>query len=111
MEALQQKLPRTTKSAPKSPKNFVFENDDSFGELTNPCPPNLTQPRKKRRAGDVGSVQSSVVQTIIDTAAQVETIPFPYSSPVIGEVSPTDPCIRPANQSPTDELTIDEEGM
>ena len=56
-------------------------------------------------------MQPSVVQTFVDTAAQVEPIPKPYPSPAIGEVSPTDPYIQPANQSPPDELTFNDEDM
>ena len=69
----------------------------------------FVKPRRKRRIGDVESVPPSFVETVATTAAQVEPIYNPYPSPVIGQVSPTDPCIRPADQSPTDELVIDEE--
>ena len=62
-------------------------------------------------AGDVESVQPSVIQTIVDTAAQVETIQNSSPSPVIGQVSPTVPRIQPAYQSFPDELIIDEEEM
>ena len=51
IEALQQFLPKTSKRTRKSPKYFGFDNDDSSGESTNFCPPNLMQPRK--RAGDL----------------------------------------------------------
>ena len=51
------------------------------------------QPRQKRSVYDVETVQPSVLQTIADTPAQVESIFNPYPSPVIGEVSPTDPRI------------------
>ena len=111
LEALHQVLPRTTKRTRKSPKYYGFECADSFGESTNSCPPNFAQPRRKRRAGDVESVQPSVIQTIVDTAAQVEPIPNSFPSPVKGEVFPTDPRIHPENQSPPDELIIDEEDM
>ena len=111
LEALHQVLPQTTKRKRKSPNYYGFENDDSSGEFTSSCPPNFGQPRRKRRAGDVESEQPSVIQIIVDTAAQVEPIPNAFTSPVIGEVSPTDPCLRPANQSPPDELIIDEEDM
>ena len=74
-------------------------------------PPNFAQLRRKRRAGDVESVQPSVIQKIVDTAAQVEPNPNVFPSPVIGGVSPIDPRICPANQSPPDELIIDEEDM
>ena len=52
LEALHQVRPRTTKRARKSPKYFGFENDDPSGESTKSWPPNPTQPRRKRRAGD-----------------------------------------------------------
>ena len=69
------------------------------------------QTRRKRRAGDVASVQPSAIQTILDTAIRVEPIPNPIPSPVIEEVSPTDPGIRPADQSFPDERIFDEEDM
>ena len=109
VEALRQVLPRSLKRTQKSPKYYGYYNEDSSGESTNSCPLNFLQPRMKRRAGDVESVQPSVIQTIVDAAAQVEPIPNPFPSPVIGEVSPTDPRIRPADQSPPEELFIDEE--
>ena len=71
----------------------------------------LHNPLKKRRAGDVASVQPSVIQTAVDTATRVEPIPNPFPSPVIGEVSPTDPCIRSADQSSPDERIMDEEDI
>ena len=91
LEALHQVRPSTTKRARKSPKYLGFENDDLSGEPTKSSPPNSRQPRRKRRAGDVESVQHSVVQTILDTAAQAEPIPNSFPSPVIRDVSPTDP--------------------
>ena len=103
-------LPRSIKRARKSPKYFGFDNNDSSVESTDSCTPNLTQPRK-RQAGDIDCVQPSVVQTIENTAAQVEPIYNPYPSPIIGEVSPTDPRIRQADQSPTDNLVINEADM
>ena len=77
MEALQQILSRTTVRARKSPRYFGFDNDHSFGESIKSCPTNPTQPRRKNRAGDIESVQPSVVQTIANTAAQVEPIHNP----------------------------------
>ena len=68
VEALQQISSRATKRTRKSPKYYGYDNEDSSGESTNSCPPNFQQPRRKRRAGDVASVQPSVVQTIVDTA-------------------------------------------
>ena len=76
--ALHQVLQRTIKKAQKSPKNLGFENDDLSGESTKSFPHNPTQPRRKRRAVDVETVQPSVVQTIVDIAAQVEPIPNPF---------------------------------
>ena len=110
LEALHQVLPRTIKRARKRPKCFGFKNDDSSGESINSCLPKLTQPSRECRAGDVESVLPSVVKTIVDTAAQVEPTPNPYSSPVVEESSRTDPRIR-ANQSTSEELIIDEELM
>ena len=69
------------------------------------------QTPQKRRSGDVESSQPSVVQTIATTAAQVEPFNNPYPSPVIGAVSPTDPCVRTSTQSPADVLVIDEEEL
>ena len=111
LEALHLVLPRSTKRTRKSPKCYGFGIDYSSGESTISCPPNSTQPRRKRRTGDVESVQPSVIQTIVETKAQLEPIPNAFPSLVIEEVSPTDPCIRPANQSPPEELIIDEEDM
>ena len=87
---------RSTKKTRKSPNFYEYDNDDSSGELTNSCPLNFTQRPKKRRAGDVASVQLSVVETIVDTATRVEPIPNQLPSPVKGEVSPTETRIRPA---------------
>ena len=103
VEALRQVPLRTTKRTPKSPKYYGYDNEDSSGESTNSCPSNFVQPRRKRRAGDVASVQPSVIQTIVDTATRVEPIPDPFPSLAIGEVSPTDPLIRLADQSFLDE--------
>ena len=69
IEALQQILLRNTKRSRRNPGYLGFENDDSSGESTKSCPPNQSQPRRKRRAGDTESVQTSVVQTIANTAA------------------------------------------
>ena len=52
-----------------------------------------------------------MIQTIVDTAAQVEPIPNTFPSPVIGEVSATDPRISPAIQSPPEDFMIEEEVM
>ena len=108
-EALHQVLLRSNKRTRTSPKYYGYEKDDSSGESTNSCPPNFIQPSSKRRAGYVDSVQLLVIQTIVDTVAQVEPIPNTFPSPVIGEVSPTEPRICPANQSPPEEFIIDEE--
>ena len=91
VEAMRQVLPRTIKRTRKSPKYYGYDNDNSSGEPKISCPRNFAQPLKKRRAGNVASVQPSVVQTIMDTATRVEPIPNPFPWPVIGEVSPTDP--------------------
>ena len=99
-EALQQILPKTGKSTRKIPKYYKFEQEDSFGVSTNWCPPNWLQSRRKPRKGNIESLQPSVVQLIIDTTAQVEPIPNPYPSPVIGMELPTDQHIRLADQSP-----------
>ena len=111
LEALHQVLLRSTKRTRKSPKYYGFGNDESSGEWINLYPTNFTQPPGKRRTSGVKSVQPSVIQKIVDTEAQVEPIPNAFPSSVIGEVSPTDPRIRPANQSPPEELIIDEEDM
>ena len=95
----------------KSPKSYGFGNDNSSGESINSCLPDFAPPRRKRHTGDVESVQPSDIQTIVDTAAQVELTPNAIPSPVIDEVSPTDPRIRPASQSPPENLIIDEQNM
>ena len=97
VKALQQVPSRATKRTRRSPKYYGYDNEDSSGESTNSCPANFLQPCRKRRAGDVASVQPSVVQTIVDTATRVEIIPNPFPSPITGELSPTDPRIRPAD--------------
>ena len=82
VEALQQVPSRATKRTRKIPKYYGYDNEDSSGESTNSCSPNFLQPRRKQRAGDVASVQPSVVQTIVDTATRVEPSPntFPRQS-------------------------------
>ena len=111
VEGMRQVLPRTSKRTRKSPKYYGYDNDDSSGESTNSFPPKFVQPLEKRRAGDVASVQPSVIQTIVKTATRVEPIPNPLPSPVIKEVSPIDPRFWPADQSSPDERKLDEEGM
>ena len=111
VEALQQVPSQATKRTRKTPKYYGYDNEDSSSESTNSCPPNFLLPRRKRRAGDIVSVQPSVVQTIMDTATQMEPIPNQFPSPIIGAVSPTDSCIWPADQSPSHELIINEEDM
>ena len=111
VKALQQVPLRATKRTRKSPKYYGYDKKDSSCESTNSCPPNFLQSRRKQRAGHVASVQQSVVQTIVVTATRVEPIPNPFPSSTIGEVSPTDPRIRPADQSPSHERIIDEEDM
>ena len=100
---------RATKRTRKSPKYYGYDKEDSFGESTNSCPPNFAPPRRKRRVGDIESIQPSVVQTIVDTATRVEHIENDFPSPIIGQVSPTDPRIRPADHSTPNELIIEEE--
>ena len=56
-------------------------------------------------------VQPSVVKTIVDTASSVEPIANSFPWPIIGEVSPTDPRIRPADHSFSDERILDEDNM
>ena len=109
--ALQQVQPRATKRTRKSPKYYDYDKDDSSGESTNSCPPNFVQPRRKRRAGDVESIEPSIVQTIVDTASRVEPIENESPSPIIRQVSPTDPRIRPADHNSSNELIIDEEEL
>ena len=104
-------LTRTTKRTRKSPKYYGYDKEDSSGDSTNSCPPNFAPPRRKRRVGDIESIQTSVVQTIVDTATRVEPILNDFPSPIIGQVSPTDPRIRPADHSTSNELIIDEEDM
>ena len=104
-------LPRSTKRTRKSPKYYGYDKDDSSGDSTNSCPPNFAPPRRKRRVGDIESIQPSVIQTIVDTATQVEPIRNDFPSPTIGQVSPTDPHVRPADHSTSNELIIDEADM
>ena len=102
---------RAAKRTRKSPKYYGYEKEDSSGESTNSCPPTFAPPRRKRRVGDIKSIQPSVVQTIVDTATRVEPIENDFQLPIIGQVSPTDPRIRPADHSTSNELIIDEEDM
>ena len=111
VEALQQVPSRATKRTRKSRKNYRYDNEDSSVESTNSCPTNFLQTRKKRSACDVASVQPSVVQTIVDTETRVKPVPKPFPSPIIGEVSPTDPHFRPADQSSSDEQILNKEDM
>ena len=74
-------------------------------------PPNFVPPRRKRRVGDIESIQPLVVQTIADTASRVEPIENDFPLPIIGQVSPRDPRIRPADHSTSNELIIDEEDL
>ena len=104
-------LTRTTKWTRKSPKYCGYDKEDSSGDSTNSCPPNFAPPRRKRCVGDIESIQPSVIQTIVDTATRVEPIHNDFSSPIIGQVSPTDPRIRPADHSTSNELISDEEDM
>ena len=104
-------LTRTTKRTRKSPKYYGYDKEDSSGDSTNSCPPNFAPPRRKRRVGDIESIQPSVIQTIVDTATRVEPIHNDFPSPIIGQVSPIDPRIRPADHSTSNELIIDEEDM
>ena len=79
VEVLRQVPSRTTKRTRKSPKYYGYDNDDSSGESNNSCPPNFLQPHRKRRAGDVASVQPSVIQTIVDcksSRANSKSIPL-----------------------------------
>ena len=109
--ALQQLPIKRTKRTRKSPKYYGYDKEDSSGEYTNSCPPNFAPPRRKRRVGDIESIQPSVVQTIVDTASRVEPIENEFPSPIIGQVSPTDPRIRPADHSTSNELIIDENDL
>ena len=109
--ALQQIPIRAAKRTRKSPKYYGYDKGESSGDSTNSCPPNFAPPRRKRRVGDTESIQPSVVQTIVDTASRVEPIENDFPSPIIGQVSPTDPRIRPADHSTSNELIIDEEDL
>ena len=77
-------LTRATKRTRKSPKYYGYAKEDSSGDSTNSCPPNFAPPRRKRRVGDIQSIQPSVVQTIVDTATRVEPIANDFPSPIIG---------------------------
>ena len=109
-------LTRTTKRTRKRtlsypPKYYGYDKEDSSGDSTKSCPLNFAPPRRKLRVGDIESIQPSVVQTIVDTATRVEPIANDFPSPIIGQVSPTDPRIGPADHSNSNELIIDEEDM
>ena len=104
-------LTRATKRTRKSPKYYGYDKEDSSGDSTNSCPPNFAPPRRKRRVGDIESIKPSVVQTIVDTATRVGPTANNFPSPIIGQVSPTDHRIRPADHSTSNELIIDEEDM
>ena len=53
---------------------------------------------RKRRAGDVETFQPPIIQSIVNTAAQIEPIANQFRSPAIGNVSSGDPQIRPAQK-------------
>ena len=48
IKALQQVLSKTSKQTRKSPKHYGFDKEDSSGESTNSCQPDLMQPQRKR---------------------------------------------------------------
>ena len=73
--------------------------------------PNFAPPRRKRRVGDIESIQPSVVQTIVDTATRVEPIANDFPSPIIGQMSPTDPVYDQQITANKNELIIEEEDM
>ena len=109
--ALQQIPIRATKRTRKSPKYYGCDKEDSSCESTNSCPPNFAPPRRKRRVGNIESIQPSVVQTIVDAASRFEPIENDFPSPIIGQVSQTDPRIRQADHSTSNELINDEEDL
>ena len=76
-------LTRATKRTRKIPKYYGYDKEDSSGESTNSCPPNFAPPLRKRRVGDIESIQPSVVQTIVATATRVEPIANDFPSPII----------------------------
>ena len=90
IEALQQILLKTAKRARKSANYFGFDNDDSSGKSQKFLSSDLMQPKRKRRVGDIEKV----------TAALFEPVFNQYPSPVIAEVLPTDPRIRPTRSQP-----------
>ena len=104
-------LTRATKRTRKIPKYYGYDKEDLSGDSTNSCPPNFAPPRRKRRVGDFESIQPSVVQTIVDTATRVEPIANDFPSPIIGQVSPTEPRIPLADHSTSNDLIINEEDM
>ena len=90
--SLQQISTRTGKSSQKSPKFYRFDQNDCSGEFSDLCLCSSIWLQLKRinRAGDIESIQTSIVQSKVDSAAQVESIPNPYPSSDIGTVSTTD---------------------
>ena len=92
--SLQQISTRTGKSSQKSPKFYRFDQNDCSGEFSELCSSIWLQLKRINRAGDIESIQTIIVQSKVDSAAQVESIPNPYPSSVIGTVSTTDPRIR-----------------
>ena len=74
-------------------------------------PSKLAPTQKKRRVGDFESLQSSIMQSIVNTAAKVGPIPNPYLSPVIGIVSPMPPLNCAVDQRADDNLVLDGENL
>ena len=72
-------------------------------------PPKLDANQKEATSGDIELVQPSIVQSLIDAAAKVEQFFNLCPSPTIGELSPTDPSIRPADHSPDEYFFFHEE--
>ena len=109
VEALREIPPRTKKGREnaRNTSGMIMK----IHLVSRPICAHRTQPRRKRRASDVASVQPLVIQTIADNATRKEPISNPFPSPVIREVSSTDPRIRPGNQSSPDEQILDEENM
>ena len=73
--------------------------------------PNLEYPKRQKKAGDFESHQTSGIESVMDTAWLLESIPNTIPCPIIGVVFPTDPRIPHADHSPEIFVDVDDEEL
>ena len=124
-EALHQILPRSTKTTRKSPTYYGFGKDDSSGESKNSCLSIFAPPAGKvepvmwnpcnlqlstfNNCGYCGSIRANPKCLNFEIHNMLDF--FLSSLLIVEELSLTGPRIRPAKQSPPENLIIDEEDM